>query len=94
MSAGTSRKRQPTTYQILIEGKPDLRLLTHGLHLAGQVAAYTPDQARRRAVRELAPVATVAAEQGGEVTLYAIPAKNMTGHPMKVRPVAVGGTSE
>lgn len=91
MSAAVSRKRQPTTYQILIEGEPDLRLLTQGLHLAGTVEAYTPDQARRRAVRDLAPVAEVAAEKGGTVVLYAVPAKNMTSRPLKVRPVAIGG---
>lgn len=91
MSAGQVRKRRPTTYQILIEGEPDLRLLTQGLHLAGQVEAFTPDQARRRAVRELHPVAQAAIENGGTVVLYAVPAKNMASRPVTVRPTAITG---
>ena len=85
------RKRQPTTYQIIAEGEPNLQLLTMGLHLVGVVEAYTPDQARRRAARELPPVADLAARNGGTVTLYAVPAKNMASRPMTVRPTAING---
>lgn len=82
-------KRKPTIYRILAEGEPNLDRLTQELHLLGSIEAFTPDQARRRAVAQLAPVAQLAAERGGRIELYAVPQGSMTKTEMRVRPQAV-----
>ena len=73
-------KRKPTSYAILAAEKDKAK----DIRLAGSVMAYTPDQARGRAL-DLPSVERLA-KKNGSVTLYAVPERSMTPMIVKNKP--------
>lgn len=69
-------KRQQTDYVVLMDKGTAGSSLTPVLAKVGEVRAYTPQQARRRAAH-LGAVQSEAAQRKAAVTVYAVPQRNM-----------------
>lgn len=73
-------KRQPTDYSIFIEAARNT------LTRVGSVTAFTPQQARSRAAREITAITTAARRsKTGSVTVYSVPATSMKPSSMTVK---------
>lgn len=70
----TKPKRQQTRYSILVKMPKDRGGAGDPLRLVGEVEAFSPKQARRRAL-DLDPVQARA--KAGKVTILAVPTKSM-----------------
>jgi hypothetical protein len=84
----TKVKRKPTSYAILMAEKPQQK----AVRMVGNVEAFTPDQAKVRALA-LASVEKEAA-RNGRVTLYAVPKRSMTSTTLKTRTASAGKSSD
>ena len=76
-------KRKKTTYSILVKMPTDRGGAGQPMRLVGEVEAFTPNQARRRALTQIEAVQARA--KSGKVTVLAVPVKSMSAETFQTK---------